>query len=90
MTVKHLMVCIVLLLGISQARELSHIPAHIDFSDKILEWDGFGFNYVEAAQSRDYAESPQDYGGFSLLNAEQKQEILELIFGESEIGRAHV
>lgn len=64
-----------------QTDEFKYIPASIDFSEKISEWDGFGFNYVEAAQSRDYNPSPQDYGGFSLLTDEQKQEILQLVFG---------
>jgi len=66
----------------AQQKEIKYIPAAIDFSEKISEWDGFGFNYVEAAQSRDYNNNPQDYGGFSLLNEQQKQEIIELVFGE--------
>ncbi len=69
-------------LAFSQSQPLEYIPAEIDFSDKISDWDGFGFNYVEAAQSRDYKNSPQDYGGFSLLSEKQKQEIIQLIFGE--------
>lgn len=52
--------------------------------DKILRtWDGFGFNYVETAQTRDYQRDPQDYGGFSLLSETARQEILEQIFGEA-------
>jgi O-glycosyl hydrolase len=66
----------------SQINELKYIPAEIDFDIKINDWDGFGFNYVEAAQTRDYASRPQDYGGFSLLTEKQKQEILGLVFGE--------
>jgi hypothetical protein len=54
----------------------------VDFSKHIREWDGFGINYVEAAQTRDYDADPQEYGGFSLLTEEQRQEIIELIFGE--------
>ena len=58
------------------------LKAHVDFSKKIREWDGFGVNYVEAAQTRDYAADPQEYGGFSLLTETQRQEIIALIFGE--------
>lgn len=61
---------------------LIHIPASVDFSDVMQEWDGFGFNYVETAQTRDYEAAPQDYGGFSLLSEGSKQEILELVFGD--------
>ena len=39
----------------------------VDFSKRIRDWDGFGVNYVEAAQTRDYRADPQEYGGFSLL-----------------------
>jgi hypothetical protein len=66
---------------ISQPDPIQYIPAEIDFSEKLFEWDGFGFNYVEAAQTRDYKESPQDYGGFSYLSPEKKEEVLNLIFG---------
>lgn len=62
--------------------EMKYIPAEVDFSKKISDWDGFGFNYVEAAQARDYDKLAQDYGGFSLLNQEQRYEILDLVFGE--------
>ncbi len=66
----------------AQSPKIEYIPARVDFSEKILDWDGFGFNYVEAAQSRNYDKNPQDYGGFSLLNKEQKEEILDLVFGD--------
>jgi O-glycosyl hydrolase len=65
-----------------QTKDIQYIPAKIDFSEKIQEWDGFGFNYVEASQTRNYHERPQDYGGFSLLKEKQKQEILDLVFGK--------
>jgi len=65
----------------AQVKQLKHIPAGIDFGVKISDWDGFGFNYVETAQTRDYSGYQQDYGGFSLLSTEQKAEILEMIFG---------
>ncbi|MDF1512856.1 MAG: hypothetical protein P1S60_03495, partial [Anaerolineae bacterium] len=54
----------------------------VDFSKPIRLWDGFGINYVEAAQTRDYDADPQEYGGFSLLTEGQRQEIIDLIFGE--------
>lgn len=53
----------------------------IDFSKKLQDWDGFGVNYVEACQTRDYKKNPQDYGGFSLLSKEKREEILDMIFG---------
>jgi hypothetical protein len=54
----------------------------VDFSKKVRDWDGFGVNYVEAAQTRDYDADPQEYGGFSVLSEPQRQEILEMIFGQ--------
>jgi hypothetical protein len=54
----------------------------VDFSNPIRDWDGFGVNYVELAQSPDYDEWPQEYGGFSLLSEEERQEILDMTFGE--------
>jgi O-glycosyl hydrolase len=51
------------------------------FNQPLRTWDGFGFNYVEASQTRDYATSPQDYGGFSRLSEDQRQEILALVSG---------
>ena len=53
----------------------------IDFEKTLQEWDGFGFNYVEVSQTRDYQKHPQEYGGFSALSEPKRQEILELIFG---------
>ena len=67
----------------SQAADFTATRAEVDFSVHLRDWDGFGFNYVETAQTMDYTTDPQDYGGFSLLNRSQKEEIIELIFGES-------
>ncbi len=61
---------------------LDAVPVFIHFDHPLQEWDGFGFNYVETAQTTDYNEFPQDYGGFSLLSEEEKEEIIELVFGE--------
>jgi hypothetical protein len=54
----------------------------VDFSQKLQTWDGFGVNYVEASQTRDYDADPQEYGGFSTLTEADRQQIIELIFGE--------
>lgn len=53
----------------------------IDFDRRLRPWDGFGVNYVEAAQSPDYDEWPQDYGGFSILDARRRESVLDAIFG---------
>ena len=66
----------------SQTIPLETIPARVDFGDRLQAWDGFGFNYVETAQTRDYDVYPQDYGGFSLLDEAEREEILELVFGK--------
>ena len=58
------------------------INASVDFSKKVREWDGFGVNYVETCQTRDYSNDAQDYGGFSILAEEKRQQILDMIFGE--------
>jgi len=57
------------------------IRATVDFSQHVRAWDGFGVNYVETAQTRDYQADPQEYGGFSLLTEAERQQILDLIFG---------
>lgn len=66
----------------SLSGQIQAIPAEVNFSNCLQEWDGFGFNYVEACQTRNYENAPQDYGGFSLLSEQQRKEILELVFGE--------
>lgn len=60
------------------------LPARgvVDFSRVVRPWDGFGFNYVETAQTFDYQKWPQDYGGFSKLEEEDKLKIIDLIFGD--------
>jgi hypothetical protein len=66
----------------AQALDFTASRAEVDFSNKLQTWDGFGFNYVESAQTMDYAEDPQEYGGFSLLKEEDRQEIVEMVFGD--------
>lgn len=59
-----------------------NIWAEVDFSKPLREWDGFGVNYVQTAHTKDYTENPQEYGGFSILDENEKDEILEMIFGK--------
>jgi hypothetical protein len=66
----------------SQATETSaQVRAVVDFGQALQAWDGFGVNYVETAQTRDYRASPQGYGGFSLMTEDQRRDVLEKIFG---------
>jgi len=60
----------------------NQVRCEVDFSKKLRLWDGFGVNYVEVAQSVDYQKDPQEYGGFSLLSESERQEILDMIFGD--------
>ena len=74
-----------LILALAAGIAVSHgavgIQAGVDFSRHLRDWDGFGVNYVQVAQTRDYQADPQEYGGFSLLSEQQRREIIELIFG---------
>lgn len=62
--------------------DYSKIQGEVDFSKPVIQWDGFGFNYVEIAQTDDPVKDPQDLGGFSLLTEKQKQEIINYVFGK--------
>lgn len=62
--------------------ETGPVDAIVDFNTTLQEWDGFGVNYVEVAQTVDYNNDPQEYGGFSLLSEEERAEVIDLIFGE--------
>lgn len=53
----------------------------VDFKRRLRDWDGFGVNYVETAQTRDFSAEPQEYGGFSLLSDSDRQQILDMVFG---------
>jgi hypothetical protein len=68
--------------AIAQDNNFTATSVEIDFSHSLREWDGFGFNYVETAQTTDYLTDPQEYGGFSLLSEQEKREIVDLIFGD--------
>ncbi|WP_319501292.1 hypothetical protein [uncultured Draconibacterium sp.] len=52
------------------------------FDRPLCDWDGFGVNYVEACQTRDYSKFQQDYCGFSFATEETRTKILDLIFNE--------
>lgn len=54
----------------------------IYFDRTLREWDGFGVNYVEACQTRDYTKFQQDYSGFSFATEETRKQILDYIFNE--------
>jgi hypothetical protein len=80
-------VCVLLLGTITgtmfaQALEFTAVRAEVDFSKHVRDWDGFGVNYVEVAQSVDYTQDPQEYGGFSLLTEEKRQQIVDMVFGD--------
>ena len=73
---------ILCLAGYSQALDFTAVQARVDFSRTLQAWDGFGFNYVETAHTSDMQEFNQEYGGFSLLDDQEKQEIVAMVFGE--------
>lgn len=68
--------------GFSQALDFTAVQAKVDFSRTLQKWDGFGFNYVETAHSYDMEKFKQEYGGFSLLDEAEKQEIIQMVFGD--------
>ena len=57
------------------------VTMKVDFGQKVRDWDGFGVNYVETHQTRDYRKLPDEYGGFSLLSPDKREKILDMIFG---------
>jgi len=59
------------------------VHAKVDFTKKLQDWDGFGFNYVQTSQTGDYQKDPQEYGGFSIIDEKKRREILDLIFGDN-------
>jgi hypothetical protein len=66
----------------SQALDFTAVEARVDFSRTLQDWDGFGFNYVETAHTSDMNTFNQEYGGFSLLDEAEKQEIVDMVFGK--------
>ena len=71
----------ILALAGAAAAQDSPVEAAVHFENKLRAWDGFGVNYVEACQTRDYKQRPQEYGGFSTLSQKKREEILDLTFG---------
>ena len=65
----------------AQSLDFTATRAEVNFNKVLHAWDGFGFNYVETAQTMDYAKDPQEYGGFSLLKEGDKQKIVDMVFG---------
>ncbi len=55
---------------------------HIHFNHILREWHGFGVNYVQAAQTRDYKIYQQDFSGFSFASEESRQQVMDMIFGK--------
>lgn len=62
--------------------DFTSVRCEVDFSEKFRPWDGFGVNYVEVAQTTDYSEDPQEYGGLSILSEQERTRILDMIFGD--------
>eukprot|EP01084_Bolivina_argentea_P269319 457682_1 len=58
-----------------------NISINFNSPNNIRNWDGFGVNYVETTQTRNYTNWSQDYGGFSILTENDKQTIINLTFG---------
>ncbi len=78
-------VLVALLIGntlIAQVNDFTAIKAEVDFTFKLHNWDGFGINYVETAQTFNYEKNPQDYGGFDVLAKTDRDQIIDLVFGK--------
>lgn len=75
---------------VSTSQTIPPIPANVYFDKPIREWDGFGVNYVETAQTFDYKDYPQDYGGFRFLDEKAKKEIIDLVFAKDGLRPAMV
>lgn len=77
-----LILCVGAMRLAAQTLDVTATCAEVDFSKKLQTWDGFGVNYVETAQTRDYRTKLEDYGGFGLMTEEQRRDVLEKTFGE--------
>jgi hypothetical protein len=74
--------CVLPLYLSAQTNNYTTIRVEVNFDNVLRPWDGFGFNYVEEAQSRDLDTFRQEYGGFSFLDKKAKNEILNMVFGD--------
>lgn len=77
--VMHSLMCVS---NLAQYPVFKGCPVTVDFSNEVRDWDGFGFNYVETAQTIDYNLDAKDYGGFSIMSERTRKEIIDLVFGE--------
>jgi hypothetical protein len=64
------------------------VQVSVDFTTQLQPWHGFGVNYVETAQTRDYNQWPQDFGGFSKITEAQRQELMDALYGPDGLGLA--
>jgi len=70
-----------LILTLSCFSQKSDANLEILFDQTLWDWDGFGVNYVETRHTRDYSVFPQDYGGFKYLSEQDRQKVMDMIFG---------
>lgn len=75
------MVTVVVCVLLSMVAVASAASVLVDFSRHLRPWDGFGVNYVQARHTRDYSVFDQDYSGFKYLDEEDRQQVIELVFG---------
>jgi O-glycosyl hydrolase len=71
----------ILFFGILAYPGFAEVNVSVDFDKKLQTWDGFGVNYVEVCQTRDYKNNPQEYGGLSTLSKTKQDEVIDLFFG---------
>ena len=76
-----IIICLVMK-GYAQYPVIDYAQGEVDFSNKLRDWDGFGFNYVETCQTLDYDSNPQEYGGFSILSQSDRDKVIDMVFGE--------
>ena len=63
-----LSVILSVLSGLAQYPVIQGVSVKVFFNKEIRTWDGFGFNYVETAQTPDYKDFKQPYGGIQPLS----------------------
>lgn len=65
----------------NEQSEKTNVTATVDFTATLQDWDGFGVHYVQGHHSRNPILHPEDYGGLSKLSPEQREEVIQLVFG---------
>jgi len=73
--------CLILLPWLTVRGQVPVVHATVDFGKKLQVWDGFGAQYVQVHHTRDFKAWPEDYGGLSHLNEDQRQQVIQLVFG---------